>query len=147
ILPERDVAARVVNDLEPAQELEVVAAGVAERPVYTRAAGEKVVPEPAEVGDALPRRKLGEDFRVEHVGARRAAGASAHQGRRVDMFPCQELWPATCGEPYDSFDRIQGEWRELREKDRVERIGLDRLHAPHFSKPALVLGRRLGLVA
>ena len=47
---------RVVNDLEPAQQLEGGAAGVAECPARTRAAGEKVVPEPAEVGDAVQHR-------------------------------------------------------------------------------------------
>ncbi len=58
---------------------------------------------------------------------------SAHQGQRVDAFPCQELRTAARGQACDLFVRIQGPWREQREKEIYERLGIIESQAPHFS--------------
>ena len=108
---DRDIPSRVVDRLEPAQELEDGGAGVAKGPAAgSETAGEEIIAEPREVGDALTSGLFGEGRRIERFRESSAVGAGTHQGQRVDPFPGEELRPAPLGQAGDLLVGIQRRW-------------------------------------
>ena len=127
VLEPRDLLPRIVDRLEPSQDLEVRRARVVERGAGLGAAGEELLAEPGEVGDPMTPGLVGEGLRVERLRGRRGAGPGAHQGHRVDPVPRQPLRGRLLGQAGDRLllDRRCDRHEDARDTHRLMHPAVD----------------------